>query len=234
MRDYIQILRKIFRREGPVTHAGREISLPYTGPGATGLTKPLKSILHMNPEIPIFVGAVREAMVKLTAELADGWLPLGFVPGELQTYRPWLEEGFRRAGGGKSFRDFEIWAGATVVLTEDVRAELDRLRPTTALLVGGVGHRNLNYHKDAMVRQGFGAAADRIQELYLSGRKAEAEAAVPEDYLDAHALVGPPARVRERYRAWADCGITGFTVTTSQPEALALIAELAGAASSAS
>src|SRR5439155_24490499 len=80
MRDYIQILRKVFRREGPVTHAGREISLPYTGPGAAGLAKPLKSILHMNPDIPIFVGAVREAMVKLTAELADGWLPLGFVP----------------------------------------------------------------------------------------------------------------------------------------------------------
>lgn len=91
LRDYITIMRKIFRREGPVTHAGREISLPYSGPGSSGLGKPLRSILHMNPEIPIFLGAENEATVKLCAELCDGWLPLGFVPGSMAQYRPWLE-----------------------------------------------------------------------------------------------------------------------------------------------
>src|SRR5205809_4793769 len=108
IKDYVGIMRKIFRREGPVSHEGREISLPYTGPGAMGVGKPLKSILHMNPDIPIYLGTGNEATVKLTAEIADGWLPLGFVPGSMPEYRPWLEEGFRRAGNGKGFGNFAI------------------------------------------------------------------------------------------------------------------------------
>ena len=98
LRDYITIMRKIFRRQEPVTHTGKEISLPYDGPGSSGLAKPLRSILHMNPDIPIMLGAENEATVKLCAELCDGWLPLGFVPGSMPRYRPWLETGFRRAG----------------------------------------------------------------------------------------------------------------------------------------
>ena len=90
IKDYVAIMRKVFRREGPVAHAGPEISLPYTGPGAMGVGKPLQSILHMNPDIPIYLGTGNEATVKLTAEIADGWLPLGFVPGSMPEYRPWL------------------------------------------------------------------------------------------------------------------------------------------------
>ena len=90
LRDYVTIMRKIFQREAPVVHAGREMHLPYGGPGASGLGKPLRSILHMNPEIPIFLGTENEATVKLCAELCDGWLPLGFVPGSMPYYRPWL------------------------------------------------------------------------------------------------------------------------------------------------
>src|SRR3954470_15151856 len=108
IKDYVEIMRKVFRREGPVAHEGREISLPYTGPGAMGVGKPLKSILHMRPDIPIYLGTGNEATVKLTAEIADGWLPLGFVPGSMPEYRPWLEEGFRRAGGGKGIGNFAI------------------------------------------------------------------------------------------------------------------------------
>src|SRR5207245_104991 len=105
IRDYVAIMRKVFERKDPVAHAGREISLPYTGPGALGIGKPLTSILHMNPRLPIWLGTGTEANVKLTAEIADGWLPLGFVPRLMPTLRPWLEEGFRRAGGGKGFAD---------------------------------------------------------------------------------------------------------------------------------
>src|SRR5579862_2431868 len=94
MKDYVAIMRKIFAREAPVTHDGREISLPYTGEGSAGLAKPLKSILHMNPDIPIYLATGGESMVKLTAEIADGWLPMGFVPGAMEEYGPWLEEGF--------------------------------------------------------------------------------------------------------------------------------------------
>src|SRR5215469_6135008 len=97
-KDYVAIMRKIFRREAPVTHDGREISLPYTGEGAAGVGKPLKSILHMNPDIPIYLGTGNEAPVKLTAENADGWLPLRFFAGSMVTYGPAREAVSRIAG----------------------------------------------------------------------------------------------------------------------------------------
>ncbi len=114
LKDYVAIMRKIFQREEPVTHEGREISLPYIGEGAAGVGKPLKSILHMNPDIPIYLATGSESTVKLTAEIADGWLPMGFVPGCMEEYGPRLEEGFRRAGNGKSLKDFEIEAAITL------------------------------------------------------------------------------------------------------------------------
>ena len=227
IKDYVEIMRKVFRREAPVAHEGREISLPYTGPGAMGVGKPLKSILHMRPDIPIYLGTGNEATVKLTAEIADGWLPLGFVPGSLPEYRPWLEEGFRRAGGGKGFGNFEIQASVHVEVSADVKAALAKLKPEVALSVGGMGHRDKNFHKDIMIRRGFGQAADRIQELYLAQRKDEAAAAVPDEWVDTKSLVGPPARIRQRYRAWEDSGLTGLTVRSKKPEAVEVMAEAA-------
>ena len=227
IRDYVTIVRKVLKREEPVTHDGPEIQLPYQGPGALGIGKPLRSILHMNARIPIWLGTGTEANVKLTAEIADGWLPLGFVPGMLPVFRPWLEEGFRRAGGGKSLAGFEIMAGAAVIITDDVRAALRRLKDNTALYVGGMGHRNKNFHNDAMVRRGYGEAAKRIQELFLAGRKSEAAEAVPDEYLDEGALVGPRARIAERFREWQDSGATGLLISAGQPEAVELMAELA-------
>jgi F420-dependent oxidoreductase-like protein len=189
LKDYVAIMRKIFRREEPVTHDGREISLPYKGEGSSGVGKPLKSILHMNPDIPIYLATGSESTVKLTAEIADGWLPMGFVPGCMAEYGPWLEEGFRRAGNGKSLKDFEIQATIHVELAQDVKAALARLKPEVALYVGGMGHKDKNFHKDQMVRRGFGEAADRIQELYLAHRKEEAIAAVPDEWVDMKSLV---------------------------------------------
>jgi F420-dependent oxidoreductase-like protein len=228
LRDYVAIMRKIFARKGPVRHDGQEIALPYTGPGAVGLAKPLTSILHMNPHIPIWLGTGGQSTVKLTAEVADGWLPLGFTPNRMKQFLPWLEEGLRRAGGGKSLRDLEIQPAVAVLLTDDVRAALQTLKPRVALYVGGMGHRSKNFHTQAMIARGFGEAAERIQELYLAGRKDEAVAAVPDDFIDEGALVGPASRVRERYRAWADSGVTGLTVATQQVEAMELMADLAG------
>lgn len=227
LRDYVAIMRTVLERKEPVVHAGREISLPYTGPGALGVGKPLMSILHMNPRLPIWLGTGTEANVKLTAEIADGWLPLGFVPRLMPMMRPWLEEGFRRAGGGKGFATFEIQPRVDVTITDDVRGALARMKPRVALYVGGMGHRDKNFHKDMMIRRGFADAAQRIQELYLAKRKDEAVAAVPDEFCDEMALVGPARRVRERYRAWAECGITGLTISTQQPEAMELMAQLA-------
>jgi F420-dependent oxidoreductase-like protein len=228
IRDYVQIMRKVFRREEPLSHQGREISLPYTGEGALGIGKPLRSILHMNPDIPIWLGTGTETNVRLTAEIADGWMPLNFVPGTLQDYREVIEEGFRRAGGGKTWKDFEIQPMTSVHVTDDIRAALQVPKPTIALYVGGMGHKDKNFHNDMMVRRGYAAAARRIQELYLSGRKAEAAAAVPDEYIDEGALLGPPQRIRERYRAWEDAGVTGLTLDAPRDVDLELMAELAG------
>ena len=226
MKDYVAIMRKIFAREAPVTHEGREISLPYTGPGSSGLAKPLKSILHMNP-IPIYLATGSESTVKLTAEIADGWLPMGFVPGAMAEYRPWLEEGFRRAGNGKGFDDFTIQASVHVEVENDVKAALGRLKPEVALYVGGMGHKSKNFHNDIMVRRGFGDAAKRIQELYLAKRKDEAIAAVPDEWVDLKSLVGPPARIKQRYRAWEDSGADSLSVRSRQPEAIEVMAQAA-------
>ena len=228
LRDYVAIMRKVFARKDPVQHDGREISLPYTGPGSAGLAKPLTSILHMNANIPIWLGTGGESTVKLTAEVADGWLPLGFTPVRMREFSPWLDEGLGRAGGGKSRRDLEIQPAVAVLVTDDVRAGLATLKPRVALYVGGMGHRSKNFHTQAMIARGYGDAAERIQELYLARRKDEAVAAVPDEFVDEGALVGPAGRISERYRAWADSGITGITVATQQPEALELMADLAG------
>ena len=177
-----------------------------TGEGAMGVGKPLKSILHMNPAIPIYLGTGNEATVKLTGEIADGWLPLGLVPGTMAEYGPWIEEGFKRAGNGKGSGNFEIQGSVHVDVNDDVQAALDKMKPEVALYVGGMGHRDKNFHKDMMVRRGFGDAAERIQELYLAHRKDEATAAVPDEWVDLKSLVGPPPRIKQRYRAWEDLG----------------------------
>ncbi|MCP4239907.1 MAG: LLM class F420-dependent oxidoreductase [bacterium] len=228
IRDYVSIMRKVFEREEPVVHEGKEISLPYQGEGAMGIGKPLKSILHMNPKIPIWLGTGSESNVRLTAEIADGWFPMAFVPGMMDLYRPWLEEGFRRAGGGKSLADFEIQPMVSVRVTDDVGQALAQMKPGVALYVGGMGHRDKNFHNDMMVRRGYPEAAEKIQELYLAGRKREAIEAVPDDYCDESSLVGPPQRIRDRYKNWESSGATGLTLANVRPEGMELMAELSG------
>ena len=224
IKDYVSIMKKIWAREEPVTHDGREIQLPYTGEGSMGIGKPLKSILHMNPDIPIWLGTGMESTVKLTAEIADGWLPLGYVPESAATYEPWIQAGLEKAG--KSASEFERQAMTQVQVTDDVKSALDRLKPGIALYVGGMGHKTKNFHKEMMIRRGYGDAAERIQELYLEKRKAEAIAAVPDEFVDEGALVGPEDRIRERFRAWEDCGVTGLTIWGDE-QAIRLMAECA-------
>ncbi len=232
--DYVAIMRKIFRRQAPVSHDGREIALPYTGEGATGLGKPLKSILHMNPDIPIYIGAGNEATVRLTAEICDGLLPLGLTPSSAHEYAPWIEEGFARAnkkGEAKGFDNFDVTASVHVDISDDVKAALARLKPEIALYVGGMGHRSKNFHKDMMTRRGFGDAANRIQELYLAGRKHEATDAVPDEWVDEKSLVGSPDRIRERFKRWAALEmVDSVYIRTTQDAAVELMAEAAGLA----
>jgi alkanesulfonate monooxygenase SsuD/methylene tetrahydromethanopterin reductase-like flavin-dependent oxidoreductase (luciferase family) len=220
-------MRKVNRRDAPVTHEGREISLPYTGEGSIGLGKPLTSILHTNAELPIWLGSGNEATVRLAAELCDGLLPLSFVPGRMATFKPWIEEGFRRAGGGKSWENFEIQGGGRVVITDDIPAALQESKPQIALYVGGMGHPSMNFHNRQMRQRGYPEAAERIQELFLAGRKQEAIEAVPDEFVEEAGLYGTPKRITARWKAWEESGLTGFTVTTDQDEALRLMSRLA-------
>jgi len=227
LRDYVAIMRQIWRREAPVRHDGTEISLPYAGADATGLGKPLKSILHGNPSIPVMLGTSTPGNIRLTGEIADGWLSMHTTPDTIGARLKLLEEGLARRGDGRRLGDLEIVANARAVLTNDVQAALDAAKPTVALYVGGMGAQAKNFHKDAMVARGFGAEAERIQELFLAGRKAEAVAAVPDAYVDDGALIGPEARIAERYARWRDAGCTLLRLGNPEPEAMTALARIA-------
>jgi alkanesulfonate monooxygenase SsuD/methylene tetrahydromethanopterin reductase-like flavin-dependent oxidoreductase (luciferase family) len=165
----------------------------------------------------------------LTAEIADGWLAFGMRPGNVDTFKAWFEEGFARAGGGKGYDDFEIQGGISVTITQDVRAALQVDKAFVALYVGGMGHPKLNFHKKRMHREGWGEAADRIHELFQAGRRQEAIAAVPDEYMDEGGLFGPVERIRERWRKnWEKMPYTGLTLRTQQDEAYELMADLVG------
>jgi F420-dependent oxidoreductase-like protein len=227
-REYVEILRKIWAREEPVVYQGQEYHLPYTGPGATGLGKPLKSILH-GRQLPVYLATMGPVNIRATAELADGWLPIWFSPQRAGLFKPDLEAGFARRKDGKGWKDFDIAAGCNVNITDDVKAGLARQKANLALYMGGMGARDKNFHNDMAKKYGYVEAAERIQELYLSGRKAEAEEAVPDELVDEMSLVGPEARIRERFRAWEDAGVTTMLVNAAQPEALTLMAAITGA-----
>lgn len=231
-REYVEILRKIWAREEPVEYHGQEYQLPYTGPGATGLGKPLKSILH-GRQLPVYLATMGPINIRNTAELADGWLPIWFSPKRMHLFRPSLEEGFKRAGNGKSYKDFDIAAGCTVAIGDDVKALLAMQKPNIALYVGGMGAKEKNFHNEMAVKYGYGEAAAKIQELYLSGRKQEATEAVPDELVDEMSLVGPVARIKERFKAWEDAGVTTMMVQSRQREALALMADITGASKGA-
>ena len=227
-REYVEILRKIWARDEPVAYDGQEYQLPYRGPGATGLGKPLKSILH-GRQLPIYLATMGPLNIRTTAELADGWLPIWFSPQRMHLFRPALDEGFKRAGNGKSMKDFDIAAGCTVAVGNDVKALLAQMKPNLALYMGGMGAKDKNFHNEMAVKYGYAEAAARIQELYLAGRKEEATAAVPDELCDEMSLVGPESRIRERFRAWEDAGVSTMLVQAGQPEALSLMADITGA-----
>ncbi len=231
-REYVEIMRKIWAREEPVTYQGQEYQLPYNGPGATGLGKPLKSILH-GRQLPVYLATMGPVNIRNTAELADGWLPIWFSPKRAELFRPSLEEGFRRAGNGKSMKDFDIAAGCTVIITDDLKAGFETMKPNLALYMGGMGAKDKNFHNEMMRRYGYEEAAERVQDLYLAGRKQEAEAEIPDELCDELSLIGPKDRIRERLKDWEDAGVSTLLVQSRQQEAVEFMAEITGASKGA-
>jgi F420-dependent oxidoreductase-like protein len=213
-REYIELVRAALRRE-VVEHAGEHYRIPYDGPGATGLGKPLKLMLRpLRAEIPIYLAAIGPKNVALAYEIADGWLPIFVIP-----------ERFSDAFGTPPER-FEVAATVNVLVGDDVPALRDALKPQLALYVGGMGAKGRNFYNSLVRRYGFEAEAERIQELYLGGRHRDAIAAVPDELVDAVALVGPRERIRERLDAWRATPVTTLIVGSPQPEALQVMADL--------
>jgi len=225
LREYVAIMRRVFARE-PLTNAGPELPLPYAGPGALGQGKPLKSILHPAGEIGIWLAAGGPKNTALCAEVGDGFLPMGWGPDGTSIYGPHLDAGF--AARGARPPSFEIFGGVSIVLTDDVRRALDAMKPLTAMYVGGMGSATHNFHREAMARRGFPDAAARIHELWMAGRRDEAIAAVPDEYLEQGALIGSPTRIRDAWPSWTTRGLTGLIVRTEGTAGLALLADLAG------
>ncbi|MAC33816.1 MAG: LLM class F420-dependent oxidoreductase [Haliea sp.] len=228
-REYIQIMRQIMARQGPVTFDGEMYQLPNTGPGTTGLGKPLKSILEGNPEIPIYTASITPAGLRCAGEVADGVFPVWMDPNKFDILGEHLQKGFDKAGNGKSLKGFDVAPFVSVSMNDDLDAAFDALRPWLALYIGGMGAKDKNFYNDYASRLGYADEAARIQELYLAGKKAEAEAAVPTALLDEVALVGPKERIRERLGAWKAAGQRGEVGTmllgVHDPEVLELFAE---------
>jgi F420-dependent oxidoreductase-like protein len=226
-REYVAILRKIWAREQPLEHQGEHYQIPYRGPGASGLGKPLKSILH-GRQIPIYIAAIGPKSVEQAAEIADGWLPVWYSPYRTGVYKDAVAAGFQRAGQGKSLATFDVAPAVTVVQGADVQACLDFVKPVLALYIGGMGARGKNFYNDLACRYGFEDAARTIQNLYLAGKKAEATAAVPDQLADEVSLVGPPERIRDRLAPWRESGVTTLICALRQVEALRTLAETGG------
>jgi F420-dependent oxidoreductase-like protein len=217
-REYVEIVRKAIAREAPLEHHGEHYQIPYQGPDATGLGKPLKSILHpVRARIPIYLAAIGPRNVTLAAEIADGWLPIFYSPEREEVFREHLDAGLRNAGRRDTF---DIAATVYVAAGDDVDACRDMLRPFFALYIGGMGARERNFYNDLACRYGFEEAAGRIQDLYLEGRKEEAAARVPDELVDEMALAGPVDRIVDRLAAWKESRVTTLVLGTNQPEVL--------------
>ncbi len=224
MREYIGILRDIWARGGPVTSEGPHYPLPL--PGGTGLGKPLKaSIRPLRSDIPIYLAAEGPKNISLAGELCDGWLALFFSPYHDSFYREALGEGLARPGARHSLDDFEVAATVPLIVTDDIEAAADALRPMYALYFGGMGARGTNFHANVAIRMGYEAEVEKIQELYLSGHKDEAAAALPTRLVQQLALIGPRDRIRHDLEAWRESIVTTLMIS-GDPATLRVAAEL--------
>jgi F420-dependent oxidoreductase-like protein len=224
-REIIDICRQVWRRER-VEHTGPSYSVPLPPEQGTGLGKPLKLIVHpVRDRIPIYVASLGPKNVEMTAELADGWLPILYVPEKAKdVWGEALAKG--TANRAPDLAPLEISAGGMLAIGEGLDGLRDFARPFVALYVGGMGAKGKNFYNDLAKRYGYEEEAERIQDLYLDGKKDEAAAAVPDELLEAMSLVGPRSYIKERLAAYAESGVTMLTVTPMGADPVATVAEL--------
>jgi F420-dependent oxidoreductase-like protein len=228
-RETIEICRLVWRREAPLEYRGKYYTVPLPSDQGTGLGKPLKLIDHpLRDRIPITIASIGPKNVELTAELAEGWVPPFYVPEKAAAV--WGDA----LAAGSARRDpalgqLDVHVGASVAIGDDVSHLRDADRPQRALYIGGMGARGQNFYNNLASWFGYPEAAARIQDLYLAGKKKEAEAAVPEDLLVKTSLIGPEGHVLDRLAALAAAGVTTLTIrplTSDHAERVRVIEQL--------
>ena len=227
LKEYVKIMKQVFKREAPLSFEGELYQLPYKGDGSTGLGKPLKSILHCEEDIPIFAANITPKGVAAAAEVCDGFFPIWMDPEKFSVFEDSIDEGFIKAGE-KDMTQFEVSPFVTVSIGDDIEQCMTPIRSNMALYIGGMGARDKNFYNNYAKAMGFEEAAIEIQDLFLAGKKNEAAAAVPAELIDACHLVGPADRIKDRLQRWKKAGAVGQVASmllgTQNNEALELIA----------
>ncbi len=228
-REVVDVIRQVLARKGPVVNDGPHYPLPYNGPGAMGLGKPLKPITHpLREDIPIWLGAEGPKNVAQTAEIADGWIPIFYTPKSAGMYQPWLDEGFARPGARRTRETFQIAATCHLEFTADDgparQAVVDALKPVVALYMGGMGAKEMNFHHQVFTRMGYGDVADDVQRLFLSGQKDEATALIPDELVTDMHIIGTEGYVKERVAEWEATGVTTLLLSCRTADELRKVA----------
>ena len=213
LREYVEIVRAVLAREAPLKFEGEHYQIPYMGPGATKLGKPLKCIQHGRRDMKIYTAAISPAGLACAGEVGNGVLPLFMDPERDDLIEPHVKKGMQRAGRPVDFKQFDIAPFVPVHVGDDLAACRQPVKEWLALYVGGMGARGKNFYNDYVARMGYASEAAKIQDLFLGGKKAEAAAAVPDKLVDTVALVGPPARIRARLQVWKAAGERGSVGT---------------------
>jgi F420-dependent oxidoreductase-like protein len=228
-KEYIEIVRKVLARDVPLTHQGEHYQIPYTGAGATGLGKPLRSIVHGDPTLKIYTASITPAGLRTAGEVSDGTLPIWFSPEQTDLVVQPILDGMKKAGKPATLENFDLAPYVKVSMGPDLQACRDSVRPNLALYIGGMGARSKNFYNDFAVRLGYEGAAAKIQDLYLEGHKKDAEALVPDALIDEIALIGTADRIKDRLQVWQqaakDGKLTTMVLTGANIEAMRLVAE---------
>ncbi len=222
-REYITIVRKILAREAPVEHKGFHYEIPCRSEEATGLGKPLKSILHGRVDMKIYTAAISPNGLRCAGEVADGVFPVWMSPEKADAVEEHVGAGLEKAGRERS--EFDVAPFVTCIMGDDLEKCRMPVKAMMSLYIGGMGARDKNFYNDYATRLGYGDDAKKIQDLYLAGKKPEALAAIPDALVDEVALVGPKERIAERLQAWKASPVNNMLIGAGQPEALQLIAE---------
>ena len=225
LREYILIVKKILARDAPLEFEGERYQIPYRGPGSAGLGKPLRSMVHGRKDIPIYAGSMAPKGQELCGELCDGILLTCMNPLRPEVILDNVKIGREKVG--KTLEGFDVAPTVAVAIGDDVEALRRPFKEQLALYIGGMGAKEKNFYGEYLRRVGFEEECVRIQELFLTGKRKEAVAAVPDEMVDTLYLVGPPGRIKERFSVWKKSGVTTMIVGAQQIEAVRLLAELA-------